>query len=208
VDIQNRWSVHKGRLIRNKHHSSYLQRAWNKYGEDAFEFSIIELCFPLVLIFREQYFINTLKPEYNGNPIAGSSFGRKFTPESRAKMSLAAKASMTPERLAKMTERARKQKHTSGWKHTDEAKTKMSEIGKLIHTPEHMAKMTAAAKSPEARAKMSVANKGNKRALGHKHTDETLAKLSKANKGKKASAETCAKMSASHILRRQKKKDE
>jgi hypothetical protein len=33
-----RWRNHKWRLRNGKHHSLYLQNAWNKYGEDSFEF--------------------------------------------------------------------------------------------------------------------------------------------------------------------------
>ena len=38
----NRWSRHIADLNANRHHNDYLQRAWNKYGQDAFEFIIIE----------------------------------------------------------------------------------------------------------------------------------------------------------------------
>lgn len=44
VDIYGRWSHHKSHLNKNTHHNSYLQRAWNKYGEEKFEFKIIEKC--------------------------------------------------------------------------------------------------------------------------------------------------------------------
>ena len=37
-----RWYRHKRELIANRHHNPHLQRAWNKYGEDAFEFIILE----------------------------------------------------------------------------------------------------------------------------------------------------------------------
>lgn len=188
VDIQGRWSSHISKLNKNKHHSRYLQRAWLKYGADAFSFSVIEYCFPLALIFREQHFINTLKPEYNMLPIAGSSLGMKFTPESRAKMSLAAKASMTPERLAKMSEATKKQKRRLGYKHTDKARAHMSAARKTSQPPEHLARMRELAKKPEARAKIAEANK--KRIW----TAESRAKISVAHKGKKESPETIAKL--------------
>lgn len=49
--------------------------------------------------------------------------------------------------------------------------------------------------SPEARAKISAAKKGNKNMLGHKHTPESLAKMSASHKGYKTSDETKAKLS-------------
>lgn len=42
INIQKRWSNHKYSLNKGKHHCDHLQRAWNKYGEEAFEFFIVE----------------------------------------------------------------------------------------------------------------------------------------------------------------------
>ena len=42
VDIYKRFNSHRYLLKNNRHHSIYLQRAWNKYGEDNFEFIIIK----------------------------------------------------------------------------------------------------------------------------------------------------------------------
>ena len=43
-DIVLRWYHHKTDLRSNIHHNRHLQSAWNKYGEDNFEFSILEEC--------------------------------------------------------------------------------------------------------------------------------------------------------------------
>lgn len=64
-NIKRRWQKHKALLRHNKHQNSHLQAAWNKYGEDNFIFSIIELCSIDSLLDREQYFINIRNPEYN-----------------------------------------------------------------------------------------------------------------------------------------------
>ena len=42
VNPQKRWWRHTKDLRSNIHHSRHLQRAWNKYGGDKFEFVIIE----------------------------------------------------------------------------------------------------------------------------------------------------------------------
>ena len=42
VNLSNRWSTHKCKLKQNKHGSPILQNAWNKYGEDAFKFEVLE----------------------------------------------------------------------------------------------------------------------------------------------------------------------
>lgn len=92
IDIQNRWYIHKSDLIKNKHHNIYLQRAWKKYGEENFEFTIIELVENEGdLLEREQYWLDTLesynsKKGYNINPTAGSQLGRKLSEKSKIKM--------------------------------------------------------------------------------------------------------------------------
>lgn len=44
TDINSRISDHKRRLNSLTHENNYLQKAWNKYGEDKFLFEIIEVC--------------------------------------------------------------------------------------------------------------------------------------------------------------------
>lgn len=41
IDISKRFLAHKSYLNRGLHHSTYLQRAWDKYGAENFEFGII-----------------------------------------------------------------------------------------------------------------------------------------------------------------------
>lgn len=40
--ISRRWQNHRSELIKNKHYCTYLQRAWNKYGHEAFICEAIE----------------------------------------------------------------------------------------------------------------------------------------------------------------------
>lgn len=42
--LRTRLNAHKHLLRNNKHVNCYLQSAWNKYGEESFEFSIIQNC--------------------------------------------------------------------------------------------------------------------------------------------------------------------
>lgn len=88
-NIKKRWSAHKSDLNKNKHHSRYLQNAWNKYGKDSFIFEIVEELIDLsLLIDKEQYYINSLNPVYNCCPIAGNCLGRIHTEETKQKMRL------------------------------------------------------------------------------------------------------------------------
>src|SRR5260370_36049823 len=63
-------------LQRNKHHNRHMQRAWNKYGKDAFVFEVLELALIPFLLERQQYWLDTLKPGFNMSPIAGSTLCR------------------------------------------------------------------------------------------------------------------------------------
>jgi hypothetical protein len=85
IEIENRWRRHKKDLRKNKHHSIILQRAWNKYGESNFEFSIIEECLVEVLIIQEQYYLELYEPIYNICRIAGSCLGVTHSKESNEK---------------------------------------------------------------------------------------------------------------------------
>ena len=73
-DINRRWYEHKSDLRRNNHVNIHLQSAWNKYGEESFMFSIIELCDQSVICDRERYYIaqyNTLFGEHGYNLTVG-----------------------------------------------------------------------------------------------------------------------------------------
>lgn len=87
--IYQRYSYHKKDLRANKHHSAKLQNSWNKYGEKCFDFQIIEECSNVLQ--REQYYIDTLNPFFNICKVAGNCSGRKFSDETRLKMSIIAK---------------------------------------------------------------------------------------------------------------------
>jgi predicted GIY-YIG superfamily endonuclease len=66
IDIEKRWSVHKAELNRNYHCNNHLQNAWNKYGEENFEFVIIEECDNSQLNEREIYWIDKYGSYING----------------------------------------------------------------------------------------------------------------------------------------------
>lgn len=78
--IKRRKVEHIGKLRRNQHENSYLQRAWNKYGESNFIFEILELCSDSELLIKEQSYLDNVKKLYNGTRIAGGRFmaGRKM----------------------------------------------------------------------------------------------------------------------------------
>lgn len=85
--FRKRWASHRSSLRKNQHSSRHLQNSWNKNGEGAFAFEVIELCGLDVLIEREQWWLDNAKPEYNVSPTAGSPLGVKHAPEFGRKVS-------------------------------------------------------------------------------------------------------------------------
>lgn len=90
--LRFRWMRHRSDLRSQCHHNRHLQHAWNKYGEEAFEFVEVEAVDDSELLSREQYHIDLRKDfprqlTYNVCPVAGNCFGRKFLASAIAKMS-------------------------------------------------------------------------------------------------------------------------
>ncbi len=67
INISQRWREHRYQLRHNKHKNPHLQASWNKYGEQAFIFIIIEECDPTIIIEREQYYLDQHEWYYNQN---------------------------------------------------------------------------------------------------------------------------------------------
>ena len=86
VDFGARRRVHLHGLRNGKHHSTKLQRAFSKYGESTFEFTLIRECQKADLIAEEQRMIDSLKPWFNSNPIAGSRLGSRATAATRERL--------------------------------------------------------------------------------------------------------------------------
>jgi group I intron endonuclease len=81
-----RWAGHRHRLRAGEHHSRHLQAAWNRYGEDAFDFRVVETCDRDALLAREQHHIDA-GCDYNKCMTAGSPLGVKHSEPARRKMS-------------------------------------------------------------------------------------------------------------------------
>lgn len=80
-------------LKSNRHYNQYLQRSWNKHGENCFDFLVVEDNIKIEnLLTREQFWIDFYNAYdknygYNNSPTAGSPKGYKHTPENKLKMS-------------------------------------------------------------------------------------------------------------------------
>lgn len=70
-----------------KRDSSAISNALLKYGYKNFSLDILEYCKSSILIEREQYYINLLKPKYNILKVAGSRLGFKHSEITKTKIS-------------------------------------------------------------------------------------------------------------------------
>lgn len=118
-NISKRWSRHRKDLRSNQHSNKHLQAAWNKYGETAFVFEVIELTNDLTQ--REQFWIDNLHAldGFNIAPTARSSRGRKWSEQERAQRTHANNTSQlnTPQAVKKRLN-ARRRDGTLGQKVT------------------------------------------------------------------------------------------
>ena len=213
TDLIHRKSQHVSDLSKGKHRNSRLQNAWNKYGKNAFEFSILEICSKESLINREQYHLDilwTLGKEHRFNivPVAGSNLGMIHSQDTRARISKAKKGAslnFTQDQIEKFRQDMLGNTFALGYRHTEESKAKISRASKKqVFTEERKTRISQALRgnkncvghacSEETKSKISVANKGNKARLGQPHTDETRVKLSNAHTGKKHTEEHTNKM--------------
>jgi group I intron endonuclease len=73
------------------HDNEYLQRAWNKYGEEAFEWSILMKCQPNEMYEWEQAFHDIMREMFGvyniGGFVQSPRLGIKHTDESKIKIS-------------------------------------------------------------------------------------------------------------------------
>lgn len=81
---------HFVKLNKGLHDNSHLQSAWDKYGEENFEFKIITNCRLDDLILNEQHYINLFQSAhraygYNIDPVAGN-LGKRLSPETKNKI--------------------------------------------------------------------------------------------------------------------------
>lgn len=171
VNLNARRKLHFSSLAKGKHHNIYLQRAYNKYGDECFVFSVLSYCPRSKLIELEQQAIDTYKPEYNIAPRAGSQLGYRHTDSSRQKMGAKSKGRT-------FTEAFKEKMRTlfTGKQRPDDVRKKISEAnkGRVI--------------GKEWREKLSLSHKGNK------HTPEQIEKIRAVHIGRKNTPETIEKM--------------
>jgi len=228
VNLKKRWQHHLAALRRGDHPNLHLQRAFDKDGEEAFIFEILEDVESEMLIEREQYYLDALNPEYNLSPTAGSPLGVRHTDEARANMSAAQMGERNPNygkhRSAKTRAKISvaqmgEQNHNYGKHHSIKTRAKISAANSDEKNPMYGKHRTGERHpfygkhhSAATIAKLRAAMTGERHPLyGKHHSVETRAKQSAAkisernpNYGKHPSAETRAKISLAQKARWQR----
>lgn len=143
VQIESRIFKHLAMLRKGIHNNGHMQSAFALYGEDAFDFALIEACDRCELLAREQHHIDVLRPEYNICQVAGNTLGVLHTDAAKAKMTA---ANMGNKRML-------------GKSHSEETKEKLR-VKAVIRTH-----------TDEVKARISHALIGNSFTLGHKLSD-------------------------------------
>lgn len=114
--IAQRFGTHRYTLRNNKHRNPHLQAAWNKYGEDAFAFLVLENTPTADVLTAEARWYQQFKRAglrlYNMKPGGqNSQLGLRHsdkTKQQMAKSHLGLKYKMTPEGSAKISEMNRR----------------------------------------------------------------------------------------------------
>ncbi len=166
VNARERLYSHKSKLRMGTHCNKYLQASWDKHGESAFVFDIIEFVAIEDLIYREQFWIDELDTVnrdhgYNLREIADSNLGYKHSEGAKSRLG----------RIPSDETRAKLVVANTGRKHTDEMKAKVSRANKgKIMSVESRAKMSASRtgmkRSAEFKARMSILMRGKHNGLG------------------------------------------
>ena len=111
---RKRIDEHKYDLRHNIHHSVYMQRAFNKYGEKSFRFEVIEECSQNDVDNRECFWIkfyNSTNKKYGYNSESGGNKNKTLSSETKYKLSIKGK-----------------ERYRTHYKFINEFRKKMSEI--------------------------------------------------------------------------------
>lgn len=191
VNIRRRRWEHWDSLKKGTYHCEALQSAWDEYGEDAFEFEIIEEVADDTILLRIE---ETYLMKHGGSPECYNTA-----------MSVHQSPAALPRVRTKISAGLRRKYEDptytprAGKRHTEETKAAISakvqaavaagRSGKFIPSEETRLRMSQALKgnqnakghvrSEEHRRKLAEASRGNQHWLGKQHTDESKAKMSK-----------------------------
>ena len=129
--FDGRFNRHKQYLKAGNHWNDHLQKAWDKYGEGAFKFTILSRCAAEFCNELEEYFIGEdyNNPAISYNKMAGGGACGSLSGESKVKISEAQKG---------------ENNSMYGKRHSEASKKKMSEAQKGKYTGKNKCKYKGA----------------------------------------------------------------
>jgi group I intron endonuclease len=170
VRVGERWRTHLSQLRQGKHNGVKLQRAWNKYGEDVWDWIKLEIVSDVsILLDREQHWLDKLDSYtngYNSMRFVDKSFlGIKQSPET-------------------ITKRITTRRANDSYWHTEETKRKISETQRGVKK----GPMSDEQKKKIAKTRKETMSDEEKKACGDRargriYTPEQLKNFSEAHKG-------------------------
>ena len=175
-NVAKRWGVHCKRLRGHCHENSYLQNAWDKYGADAFTFTVLEITPIESLLEREQHWLDALRPYvrdvgFNMSAYAGAPMrGRKHTADTLARMSRKSTGRKHTEKTKRMMSERNKGKRFGTW--TAESGRKHAESMRgFKHSPETIERIRSLKLEANAASKAFIVTFPD----GHEETITNLA---------------------------------
>lgn len=181
-NISKRWGYHRRGLKHSKHANRHLQAAWNKYGEEAFVFKVLEYCAIEQLDEREQHYLDTYMPKgicYNLAPEVGTTRGKPCNEETKIKIGKANKGRSPNQQTREKISSSLKGRQLNANQHEAIVKSNQNRAvsDKVKQT---LAEVHQRQKGRELT--LEHAQNISKALTGHKHSEETKRKLSEAAK--------------------------
>lgn len=197
VDIYRRWQTHRYLLNENKHDNDYLQKAWNKYGEGNFVFSVLEQCDKDELNPIETKYIatyQTLNEDYGYNLQSGGDSQYYLSDTTKQKISQALIGKMAGENNPRygqpVSDETREKIRQANINPSEETREKM-----------RMARLGTKA-SDETKQKLREVRKNQSR---QPHSEETKKKLSEIAKERFKDIQNCTMFGKHHTEEAKKK---
>jgi group I intron endonuclease len=144
-----RWYRHKTELRKNNHCNQHLQRAWDKYGEENFYFTILQECEEEVLADCESHWMQQYDSLNNGYNLISAD-----------------RHTVSKETSKKISKGLVGNKNALGFKHTNESKLKIS----LAGTGKVQSKETIAKRIKKLKGKIRTEEQKNNMRKPHSST--------------------------------------
>lgn len=208
VDMDDRWRQNKRALRAGTHHSRHLQRAWSKYGEDAFVFGYLEQCPSHLLIERENSWISCMSAAsnrggFNSAPVAGTTRGLAKSAETIAKIK-AAKANVSEETRAKLRAAFASRVVSPEWRKA--ISDALRGVPRKPRTPETRARISASLTG--RRADPDAIERMAQKLRGRKQDPEVVEKRAAKLRGQKRTEEAREKMRHAALRRSARQAEE